>query len=137
MREFDRFEAKIARKLSQTETAEGRLLETVVGIAENIPKSVWINSLFSGPRTNTEDKALNVGHSALDARVREMIDEPLAELARLNLLRDDTDRQLIVDWVRIVVQAISVVRHPGSHTRAQRRQLISTFLLSSVLKRSN
>ena len=133
VREFDRFERQIVGKLASCKTAEERLLETIVGIAENVPKSSWIGSLVSGPRTKTEEKALHVGRSALDARIRNLIDEPLKVLAEQGSLRTDVDRKMIVEWTRILVHAFSVVRHPGEYTKKHRRELVSAFLMKSIL----
>lgn len=134
VREFDRFELKINRKLSRIKSPEQRLEAIVIGLSENIPQSTWITGLVSGPRTKTEEKALTIGRSALDERVAKMIGAPLAELAELKQLRSDVDRELIVEWVRLIVHALSVVRHPGSFSKNQRRALISEFLLKSVLR---
>ena len=133
VREFDRFEDKIVLKLTSCESAEDRLLETIVGISENVPKSSWIGSLVSGPRTKTEEKALHVGRSALDERIRELIDEPLRALFEEGRLRTDVDRKMIIEWTRILVHAFSVVRHPGEYSRKHRRELVSAFLMRSIL----
>jgi AcrR family transcriptional regulator len=133
VREFDRFEEKLAKKLSRCTTAEERLLETVIGIAENVPKSSWIGSLVSGPRTRTEETALHVGRSALDTRIRDLIEEPLTALFHQGKLRADVDRNQVVEWTRIQVHAFSVVRHPGEHSKKKRRELISNFLLRAIL----
>ncbi len=133
VREFDRFEVRIVSKLNSCKSAEERLLETIVGIAENVPKSSWIGSLVSGPRTKTEEKALHVGRGALDARIRNLIDEPLKSLFDEGRLRTDVDRKMIIEWTRILVHAFSVVRHPGEYTKKHRRELISAFLMRSIL----
>ena len=133
VREFDRFEEKLATKLTRCDAAEDRLLETVIGIAENIPNSSWIGSLVSGPRTKTEETALHLGRSALDARIQNLIDEPLSALFQQGKLRADVDRTQVVEWTRIQVHAFSVVRHPGGYTKQKRRELISNFLLRAIL----
>ena len=133
IREFDRFETQISARLKNCRTSESMLLETIAGIAENVPKSTWIGSLVSGPKTRTEEKALHAGRSALDARIRKLIDAPLAALAAEGRLRTDVDQALIVEWLRIQVHAFSVVRHPGRFTKKHRRTLMSEFLLRSVL----
>lgn len=133
VREFDRFEENVADKLARCKNAEERLLETVIGIAENVPKSSWIGSFVSGPRTKTEETALHVGRSALDARIRNLIDEPLSALLEQGKLRADVDRKQVVEWTRIQVHAFSVVRHPGGYTKQKRRELISNFLLRAIL----
>lgn len=133
VREFDRFEDKIRKKLEQCPSAEERLIEIISGIAENVPRSSFINTLVSGPQTNTERKALHVGRAALDERVRNLIDEPLTALAEEGCLRTDVDREMIIEWTRILVQAFSVLRHPGGHSRRHRREFISAFLVRSIL----
>jgi AcrR family transcriptional regulator len=133
VREFDRFEENLADKLAHCKNAEERLVETVIGLAENVPKSSWIGSLVSGPRTKTEETALHVGRSALNARIRSLIDEPLTALFREGKLRDDVDRRQVIEWTRIQVHAFSVFRHPGGYTKQKRRELISSFLLRAIL----
>jgi AcrR family transcriptional regulator len=133
VREFERFEEKIKKKLAQCRSAEQRLIETISGIAENVPSSSFISTLVSGPQTNTERKALDVGRAALDDRVRSLIDEPLTALSREDHLRTDVDREMIIEWIRIQVHAFSVLRHPGEHSRKHRRELISAFLVRSIL----
>ena len=134
IREFDRFELKIGKVLARCERPEDRLLETVIGFAENVPRSSWIGLLVSGPRNKTEEKALRVGRQALDARVRAMLEQPLKDLVKAGRLRDDVEPGLVIEWMRVQVTAFSVLRHPGAHSKAGRRQLISLFLLQSILK---
>ena len=134
LREFDRFELKTKRKLARIRSPQERLEMVVIGLSENIPKSNWITGLVSGPRTKTEEKALAVGRSALDERVEKMISLPLRELAAQKKLRSDVEREHIVEWVRLIVHALSVVRHPDSFSKKQRRTLICKFLMKSVLR---
>ncbi len=134
LREFDRFEDRIVRSVERATTPQERLLTVLLGLAENVPRSTWISSLVSGPKTKTDEKALTVGRGALDARVRKLIDAPLTELAEQRLLRDDVDRDLVIDWLRVTVQAFSVVRHPGQRSTARNRTLIERFVLRSVLR---
>lgn len=133
-REFDRFEAKITSLLARLPGPEARLLETVVGIAENVPKSTWIGALVSGPRTRTEEKALRVGRQALDARIQAMLKAPLMDLAKADRLREDVGTEQIVEWLRIQIHAFSVLRHPNPGAIHSRRQLMTEFVLPSVLK---
>lgn len=133
-REFDRFEEKITGTLEKTKTPQDKLKIIVIGLAENEPKGAWIKALVSGYRTQTEDKALAAGRAALDERIEKMIDEPLNELAEKKLLRTDIDRQLVIDWIRILVHALSAVRHPGIYTSKRRKTLVDAFLVKSVLK---
>lgn len=134
IREFDRFELKIGKVLARCAQPEARLLETVIGFAENVPQSSWIGLLVSGPRNKTEEKALRVGRQALDARVRAMLEQPLQDLVKTGRLRDDVEPGLVIEWLRVQVTAFSVLRHPGAHSKRVRRQLISVFLLQSILK---
>ncbi len=136
IREFDRFEVKIGRVLKRCTLPEDRLLETVIGIAENVPHSSWIGSLVSGPRTKTEEKALRLGRQALDARIRVMLQEPLEDLLKSGRLRDDVEQQQIIEWLRILIPAFSAVRTPVALSKAARRELMSNFLMRSIVKSS-
>lgn len=133
-REFDRFEKRLRAKLRKCQGPVDRLVETVVGLAENAPKNAGITELVAGPRNRTEEKALSTGRSALDDRVIHLINDPLEELATTNRLRDDVSREYMVEWIRTQVNAFSAIRNPGRYPKKTTRSMIMDFLVYAILK---
>ena len=134
VREFDRFETSFRAGLNEDLAPEAQLLEIVLAIAENVPHSAWIGALVSGPKNRTEEKALRAGRAALDQRIHDMIEAPLADLARLERLRSDLTPTMIVDWIRLLIHTFSALRHPGELTQAARREMLLAFLIPSILR---
>ncbi len=133
VREFDRFERRLRRALARCSSEEEKLVQVVVGIAENIPRSSTIGTLVRHPANRSEERALAVGRAALDVRVRKLIEAPLDALKVAGRLRRDTSRAQMVEWIRTLVHAFSAARRPKAWTRSERRQMIERFMLPSLL----
>ena len=132
VREFDRFERRVDRRLGRLSDPADRLVEVVVATAENVPENAGIARLAQGPRNRAEARALSVGRSALNARVEAMIDEPLDGLEREGRLRTDRSRAELIEWIRRIVLSLAVSPQPRSRSAAARRASIATFLVPSV-----
>ena len=133
VREFDRFEQRLRRVLTRCNSDEERLVQVVVGIAENIPRSSTIGTLVRHPANRSEERALAVGRAALDVRVRQLIEAPLDALQAEGRLRCDTPRAQMVEWIRTLVHTFSAARRPKAWNRLERRQMIERFMLPSLL----
>jgi AcrR family transcriptional regulator len=132
IREFDRFEARLAGNLEPIDDPGERLVEIVVAIAENVPENAGLARLLDGSRTRTENMALAAGRRALNDRVIAMIGEPLDGLESAGLLRMDVERGELIEWIRRVVNSLAVFPQPRSRSSAQRRRFVARFLLPSV-----
>lgn len=132
VREFDRFEIRVARKLSGLSDPADRLVEVVVSTAENVPENAGIAKLALGPRSRAEARALAVGRSALNERVERMISAPLDDLEAAGRLRADTPRVDIIEWIRRIVLSLAVQPQPGARPAATRRGWVHSFLISSI-----
>lgn len=134
VREFDRFEKRLGRRLASLEDPGARLIEVVVATAENIPENAGIARLAQGPRTRAEARALAVGRSALNERVERMIGEPLDGLERSGRLRAEIDRPELIEWIRRLVLAFAVSPQPRGRSAQERRRHVAAFLLPSVCR---
>ena len=132
IREFDRFEARLAARLEPIDDPRERLVEIVVATAENVPENAGLARLLEGPRTRTENMALAAGRRALNDRVIAMIAEPLNDLARAGILRADVDRGELIEWIRRVVNSLAVFPQPRQRSAKARRGFVARFLLPSV-----
>jgi AcrR family transcriptional regulator len=132
IREFDRFEARLAGNLEPIDDPGERLVEIVVAIAENVPENAGLARLLDGPRTRTENMALAAGRRALNDRVIDMIGDPLDGLARAGVLRGDVERGELIEWIRRVVNSLAVFPQPRSRSSAERRRFVARFLLPSI-----
>ena len=132
IREFDRFEARLAAKLEPIDDPGNRLVEIVVATAENVPGNAGLARLLEGPRTRTENMALAAGRRALNDRVIAMIAEPLDDLAGAGILRADVDRGELIEWIRRVVNSLAVFPQPRQRSAEARRGFVARFLLPSV-----
>ncbi len=134
LREFDRFERRVERRLRSLTDPADRLVEVVVAIAENVPQNAGIARLAEGPRTRAEARAFAVGRSALNERVEVMMGEPLDELERQGHLRGDLDRSTLIEWVRRIVLALALVPPPRARTARDRRRYVEAFLIPAVCR---
>ena len=132
VREFDRFESRLRRRLRKVADPAERLVEIVVGTAENVPQSATIAKLIEWPRTRAEARALAVGRKALHERVEAMIDGPLDALASENLLREDLERTSIIEWIRRIVLSLAVQPQTRGRSTKARREWVAAFLLPSL-----
>lgn len=132
VREFDRFEKRLSKRLAAIADPGARLVEIVVATAENVPENAGIAKLAQGPRSRAEARALAVGRSALNERVERAIGGPLDDLAAAGRLRSDIDRPALIEWIRRVVLSLAVQPQPRSRTAAARREFIASFLLPSI-----
>jgi AcrR family transcriptional regulator len=132
IREFDRFETRLAADLEPIDDPGERLVEIVVAIAENVPENAGLARLLEGPRTRTENMALAAGRRALNDRVIAMIGEPLDGLALAGALREDVERGELIEWVRRVANSLAVFPQPRDRSSAERRRFVARFLLPSI-----
>lgn len=132
VREFDRFERRLGRRLGALPDPADRLVEVVVATAENVPENAGIARLAQGPRTRSEARALAVGRSALNERVEALIGEPLDGLEAEGRLRADVGRAELIEWIRRVVLALAVAPQPRARSAADRRASVAAFLIPSV-----
>lgn len=132
LREFDRFERRLARKLAPLRDPAARLVEIVVSTAENVPRNSGVARLVGEPRTRAELRALAVGRKALSQRVERMIGEPLDQLEREGRLRRDVDRKQLIEWIRRQVDSLAVSPQPGRRSGRARRKFVADFLIPSV-----
>lgn len=132
IREFDRFEARLAASLEPIDDPRHRLVEIVVATAENVPENAGLARLLEGPRTRTENMALAAGRRALNDRVIAMIAGPLDDLAGAGILRADVDRGELIEWIRRVVTSLAVFPQPRQRSAEARRGFVARFLLPSV-----
>ena len=134
VREFDRFERRLAKSLSALSNPAERLAAVVVATAENVPENAGIARLVEGRRSRAEARALAVGRSALSDRVETMISKPLDDLAALGRLHADLDRPEVIEWVRRLVLALAVAPQPGRRSLRARRCHVEKFLIPSICK---
>jgi len=131
---MDRFERRLAPKLAPLADAGDRLVELVVATAENVPENTGLAKLVRGPRSRTENMALAAGRRALNQRVEAMIAEPLDQLAEQGRLRDDVDREALVEWIRRLVNSLAVFPQPHDRGATARRQFVADFLIPSICR---
>lgn len=132
VREFDRFEARLARRLAPLDDPADRLVEIVVSTAENVPENSGVARLVEGPRTRPEARALAVGRAALNERIETMIGEPLNELAAAGRLSTNLDRAELIEWIRRVVLSLAVSPQPRSRPAAARRSHVAALLVPAL-----
>ena len=137
IREFDRFEQRLGARLAPAEDAAERLVEIVVATAENVPDNAGLARLVEGPRSRTENMALAAGRKALNQRVKSMISGPLDELAAEGRLRDDMEREALIEWIRRLVDSLVVLPQPARRSAAARRRFVADFLIPSVCAPGN
>lgn len=136
VREFDRFEARLARRLAPLDDPAGRLVEIVVSTAENVPDNSGVARLVEGPRSGAEARALAVGRAALNERVEAMINEPLNELAAAGRLTSALDRDQLIEWIRRIVLSLAVSPQPRSRSAAARRAHVAALLVPALCPQS-
>ena len=134
IREFDRFEARLLKKLARYLDPAERLVEIVVATAENVPDNAGLAHLVEGPRSRTEKMALAAGRRALNDRVEAMIREPLNALAEGGRLRNDVGQAELIEWIRRVVNSLAAFPQPARRSAGQRRQFVARFLLPAVCR---
>lgn len=132
LREFDRFERRLARKLAPLSDPADRLVEIVVSTAENVPENSGVAQLAEGPRTRAEARALAAGRQALNERVERMIGEPLDRLANEGRLREDVGRAELIEWIRRQVLSLAVSPQPPRRSARARRKFVADFLIPSL-----
>ncbi len=132
VREFDRFESRLARRVAAIADPAERLVAIVVAIAENVPENAGIARLVEGPRSRAEARALAVGRSALNERVEAMISEPLNALEGAGRLRADLGRKDLIEWIRRVVLALAVAPQSTARSVQTRRRHVADFLIPSL-----
>lgn len=137
VREFDRFEERLARRLAPLDDPADRLVEIVVSTAENVPDNSGVARLVEGPRSGAEARALAVGRAALNERVEAMINEPLNELAAAGRHTPTLDRAQLIEWVRRIVLSLAVSPQPRSRSAAARRAHVAALLVPALCPQSN
>jgi AcrR family transcriptional regulator len=129
VREFDRFEARLAPKLALLADPADRLVEVVVSISENAPENTGIARLVGGPLTRAEARALAVGRAALNERVQTLIGEPLDALAATGELTTPLSRTEQLEWIRRIVTALVMAPQPARRSAAARRAHVAALLV--------
>lgn len=132
LREFDRFEAKLSRRLRPLADPGERLVEVIVSTAENAPHNAGIARLVEGQRNRAEARALAVGRAALNDRVERLIGEPLDELAVAGRLRDDVPRVELIEWIRRIVTSLVVSPQSARRSADERRNHVAGFVLPGI-----
>lgn len=136
LREFDRFEARLNRRVVSLDDAADQLVEIVVSTAENVPENAGLVRLIEGQRTRAEARALAVGRAALNQRIESMIGGPLDELSATGRLSTSLDRAETIEWLRRIVLSLAVSPQPQQRTAQQRRDHVAGFLLPALCPQS-
>jgi AcrR family transcriptional regulator len=137
VREFDRFEVRLAKRLAPLDDPADRLVEIVVSTAENVPDNSGVARLVEGPRSGPEARALAVGRAALNERIEVMIGEPLNELAAAGRLSASIDRTEMIEWIRRIVLSLAVSPQPRSRPAAARRAHVAALLVPALCPQSH
>lgn len=132
LREFDRFEHRLTRRLVSLDDPADRLVEIVVSTAENVPMNAGLARLVEGQRTRAEARALAVGRAALSERIESMIGGPLDELAAAGRLSTRLTRPEMIEWIRRVVLSLSVSPQPKQRSARERRRHVAGFVLPAL-----